>query len=534
MKRAAEGLGDDGRRRGPKQGRAGKFGPHAFKVCCPEPLVARLVGNQGVLIHQIEDQSKSHLQFSPRGEYYPGTRLRILTVFTGEPHNIFEALTLVLDDLISKADEDRDGSRGRGGVDFVDDMGRPIFRCALSKAAAGAVIGTRGERVKSLRETTGAHIDVEREVVDSHQMVTIAGERDQVLSALEELNNTVQNDVDAPWFSEWANQRSIVPTRADGGGGGAIRKARGPPGGTREAGGRKDKESTIFVGRLSQATDAAGLRAHFSRWGSVVEADVKMDNQTGRSKGFGFVTFSSPQEVEDCLANMEEHAIDGRGVDVKRYGSDGDERPPPSERDDPNAQQEHADFEEPRAPPPPRQGWRDAGPAVPQRPPRQAAQGATGTVQWLAELAGSVPAEFLGYDYCISCSLPSAKCGALIGRRGEHVMEVQRQTGTQVEISKKDPREGPDAHRQISVQGPLLQVYAAHMLLMKHYNQEEKQFQDRGGAAVDEAQGKIQALEAQLAELTQNLANMKSGPGPGPPSGGKGGGKGSGKRGGKR
>ncbi|CAK0807654.1 unnamed protein product, partial [Prorocentrum cordatum] len=129
-------------------GRAGKFGPHAFKVCCPEPLVARLVGNQGVLIHQIEDQSKSHLQFSPRGEYYPGTRLRILTVFTGEPHNIFEALTLVLDDLISKADEDRDGSRGRGGVDFVDDMGRPIFRCALSKAAAGAVIGTRGERVK--------------------------------------------------------------------------------------------------------------------------------------------------------------------------------------------------------------------------------------------------------------------------------------------------------------------------------------------------------------------------------------------------
>lgn len=55
------------------------------------------------------------------------------------------------------------------------------------------------------------------------------------------------------------------------------------------------------------------LRDHFSKYGQVVDCVVMKNPQTGKSRGFGFVTFRDPQVVEIVLAE-DSHNIDGRNV----------------------------------------------------------------------------------------------------------------------------------------------------------------------------------------------------------------------------
>jgi RNA recognition motif-containing protein len=57
------------------------------------------------------------------------------------------------------------------------------------------------------------------------------------------------------------------------------------------------KELTMFVGDLSPATTSERLRSYFSRFGKLLLADVKQDKLTGESRCFGYITFSSQEEV---------------------------------------------------------------------------------------------------------------------------------------------------------------------------------------------------------------------------------------------
>lgn len=80
---------------------------------------------------------------------------------------------------------------------------------------------------------------------------------------------------------------------------------------------RRDNEEQgkIFVGGLSWETTQEGLLNYFSRFGEVVDS-VVMCNETGRSRGFGFVTFRDPSCVATVLAGGP-HQLDGRTVDPK-------------------------------------------------------------------------------------------------------------------------------------------------------------------------------------------------------------------------
>lgn len=71
--------------------------------------------------------------------------------------------------------------------------------------------------------------------------------------------------------------------------------------------------SKLFVGSLAWETDDASLRAAFEAHGEVVEATVIMDRETGRSRGFGFVTMSS-----DAAADAARQAMDGATVNGRR------------------------------------------------------------------------------------------------------------------------------------------------------------------------------------------------------------------------
>jgi cold-inducible RNA-binding protein len=72
----------------------------------------------------------------------------------------------------------------------------------------------------------------------------------------------------------------------------------------------------LFVGGLSSETDDARLQAAFERFGELQEARVILDRVTGRSRGFGFVRYRSPDQARKALEQMGGATIDGRTIRV--------------------------------------------------------------------------------------------------------------------------------------------------------------------------------------------------------------------------
>lgn len=72
----------------------------------------------------------------------------------------------------------------------------------------------------------------------------------------------------------------------------------------------------IFCGGLPPSVAEATFRQYFERFGEVTDAVVMMDRSTGRSRGFGFITFSSEQSLKAVLSQT--HELDGKVIDVKR------------------------------------------------------------------------------------------------------------------------------------------------------------------------------------------------------------------------
>jgi RNA recognition motif-containing protein len=77
----------------------------------------------------------------------------------------------------------------------------------------------------------------------------------------------------------------------------------------------------LFVGGLSWNTTADDLRAAFGNFGSLEEATVLMDRGTGRSRGFGFVTFSNPEQAAVAVERMNGATLDGRSLKVNNAES---------------------------------------------------------------------------------------------------------------------------------------------------------------------------------------------------------------------
>jgi RNA recognition motif-containing protein len=76
--------------------------------------------------------------------------------------------------------------------------------------------------------------------------------------------------------------------------------------------------SKLFVGGLAWHTDDATLRQKFEEFGTVEEAVVVKDRDTGRSRGFGFVRFASDAEADTAMQNMNNVEFDGRTIRVDK------------------------------------------------------------------------------------------------------------------------------------------------------------------------------------------------------------------------
>jgi len=498
-----------------------KHGPHAFKIACPESLTAFIMQNKGARVHQIQDETRTQLRFSARGEFYPTNKhkLRILSIFGAEAGSVMEAVMAVIgqtEEYAKSEDADRRS-------DVSDKPDSYIFRCILSKDAASQFIGPRGERVRRLRDSTNAQITIDREVYENNQLVTVSGPMDQLYAVVDELWEVVGAGVDEPWFPEWATH-SFGTGGGKGGSGPVPPKRQREENGGEDGGARRPPKQgrfhaglTVFVGGLTQATTNDDLLSHFSKFGEVLAADVKVTN-TGKSKGFGFVSFDDPLSVQACLEDKANHNIDGRWVDVKKYETNE------------NGGEEHAeanqwcDRQERQERPEPwlrEQSWEDrsdqagnggrsgdprGGPPPVDRQERFA---------WLVDVLESLPEDYINQQYSFSCLMPNQKCGGLIGVGGCNIREVKRNSQADVNIAPKDPNDGPDAYRSVEFSGNLFSLYGAHALLMKTYHEQEakhqaEQLAQQQAASAREETKTLESLTKQVAELSKELEKHKA------------------------
>ncbi|ORY84339.1 hypothetical protein BCR37DRAFT_378358 [Protomyces lactucae-debilis] len=75
-------------------------------------------------------------------------------------------------------------------------------------------------------------------------------------------------------------------------------------------------DGKMFIGGLNWETTDESLRKYFEQFGAVAECNVMRDGTTGRSRGFGFLTFADPNCVDSVVE--KEHFLDGKIIDPKR------------------------------------------------------------------------------------------------------------------------------------------------------------------------------------------------------------------------
>jgi len=72
----------------------------------------------------------------------------------------------------------------------------------------------------------------------------------------------------------------------------------------------------LYIGNLPWSVKDKELADMFSKFGEVTEAIVIMDKFSGRSKGFGFVTFAQKENADAAVADMNGKEIEGRAIKV--------------------------------------------------------------------------------------------------------------------------------------------------------------------------------------------------------------------------
>eukprot|EP00798_Chlamydomonas_sp_ICE-L_P027776 gene27776-7413_t len=79
----------------------------------------------------------------------------------------------------------------------------------------------------------------------------------------------------------------------------------------------------LYVGNLSWDTQKDDLFQLFAQFGTVEDAFIPNDRETGRPRGFGFVTFSTPEEAQKAVVQLNETEFMGRTIRVNEAQAPG-------------------------------------------------------------------------------------------------------------------------------------------------------------------------------------------------------------------
>jgi RNA recognition motif-containing protein len=83
----------------------------------------------------------------------------------------------------------------------------------------------------------------------------------------------------------------------------------------------------LYVGNLAYSVTDSDLQTMFSPHGAVATAQVIMDRETGRSKGFGFVEMDNRDQAQAAITALNGHEMDGRALTVNEAKPRADRSP---------------------------------------------------------------------------------------------------------------------------------------------------------------------------------------------------------------
>jgi len=89
----------------------------------------------------------------------------------------------------------------------------------------------------------------------------------------------------------------------------------------------------LYVGNLPFSVDDEGLKKLFESYGEIEEATLIKDKFSGRSKGFGFVTFKEEENAKKAMSEMNEKEVEGRQLKVNEAKPFDPDAPRPPRRD---------------------------------------------------------------------------------------------------------------------------------------------------------------------------------------------------------
>lgn len=201
--------------------------PHAFKLLAPDALSGAIIGSKGSGVQEIQQTTDTRISVADQHAKYSATNMRVVLIRAHSPEAIDQALTMIVEKIQSAVENPR--GKGQDEIDLIAKGGDYKLKIVVPKAAAGAVIGTKGGNIKELCERTQCRIRVEEQKGGvtsdrcAEQVVSLLGTLEALTACAIKVNYFVQECAGQPYFQDWAHLsagKGKWDSKGKGGGGG--------------------------------------------------------------------------------------------------------------------------------------------------------------------------------------------------------------------------------------------------------------------------------------------------------------------------
>ncbi|KFD52573.1 hypothetical protein M514_06607 [Trichuris suis] len=163
------------------------------KLLVPAAVSGAIIGRHGETIANLQQDTKTHIKLSKSTELFPGTSERVLSI-VGARSAIVEVCKFVADTI-----KDKHNLNAKSDIfDFrqSDRAGQAsLMKIVVADSTAGIIIGKAGEQIKMIKEQTGVQLKIShRDASHSERVVTIAGHMDDMLNAVEIILQKIASD----------------------------------------------------------------------------------------------------------------------------------------------------------------------------------------------------------------------------------------------------------------------------------------------------------------------------------------------------